>query len=165
MSTLISFVGSAKQVLSIFLSSRSSSCTSARSILRLCERCARFRRADMHPLMTRDPVTGGELVVTRLECPESGILIEGKFSMGWIARLTPEQLVFVGLLVKQRGNLQKVAVELDVSYNTARNRMDEIVAALEDLPARKAAIDRMAVLERLSAGELSFEEAMYLLKG
>ena len=115
--------------------------------------------------MTRDPVTGGELVVTRLECPESGILIEGKFSMGWIAQLTPEQLVFVGLLVKQRGNLQKVAVELDVSYNTARNRMDEIVAALENLPARKAAIDRLAVLERLSAGELSFEEAMYLLKG
>ena len=84
--------------------------------------------------------------------------------MGWIARLTPEQLGFVGLLVKQRGNLQKVAVDLDVSYNTARNRMDEIVAALEDLPARKAAIDRMAVLERLSAGELSFEEAMYLLR-
>jgi len=119
----------------------------------------------MHPLITKDPVTGGELIVTRLECPASGILIEGRFSMGWIARLTPEQLVFVGLLVKQRGNLQKVAVDLDVSYNTARNRMDEIVAALEDLPARKAMIDRMAVLERLSAGELSFEEAMYLLKG
>jgi hypothetical protein len=119
----------------------------------------------MHPLITKDPATGGELIVTRLECPESGILIEGRFSMGWIARLTPEQLVFVGILVKQRGNLQKVAVDLDVSYNTARNRMDEIVAALETLPTHKAAIDRMAVLERLSVGELSFEEAMYLLKG
>jgi hypothetical protein len=119
----------------------------------------------MHPLITKDPVTGGELIVTRLECPESGILIEGKFSMGWIARLTPDQLAFVGLLVKQRGNLQKVAVDMDVSYNTARNRMDEIVAALEDLPERKVAVNRMAVLERLSAGELSFEEAMYLLKG
>ena len=119
----------------------------------------------MHPLITKDPVTGGELIVTRLECPQSGILIEGKFSMGWIARLTPEQLVFVGFLVKQRGNLQKVAADLDVSYNTARNRMDEIVAALEDVPARKVAIDRMAVLDRLSAGELSFEEAMYLLRG
>src|SRR5829696_1645763 len=115
MSTLISFVDSAKQASSIFLSSRSSICTNARSIPSLCERCARFRRADMHPLMTKDPVTGGELIVTRLECPESGILIEGRFTMGWIARLTPEQLVFVGILVKQRGNLQKVAVDLDVS--------------------------------------------------
>jgi hypothetical protein len=118
----------------------------------------------MHPLITKDPVTGGELIVTRLECPESGILIEGKFSMGWIARLTPDQLAFVGLLVKHRGNLQKVAVDMDVSYNTARNRMDEIVAALEDLPVRKVAVNRMAVLERLSAGDLSFEEAMYLLR-
>ena len=118
----------------------------------------------MLPLITKDPVTGGELIVTRLECPQSGILIEGKFSMGWIARLTPDQLAFVGLLVKHRGNLQKVAVDMDVSYNTARNRMDEIVEALDNLPARKAAVDRTAVLERLSAGELSFEEAMYLLK-
>ena len=118
----------------------------------------------MHPLITKDPVTGGELIVTRLECPESGILIEGKFSMGWIARLTPDQLAFVGLLVKHRGNLQKVAVDMDVSYNTARNRMDEIVVALEDLPVRKVRVNRMAVLERLSAGDLSFEEAMYLLR-
>jgi hypothetical protein len=66
--------------------------------------------------------------------------------------------------VKHRGNLQKVAVDMDVSYNTARNRMDEIVAALEDLPVRKVAVNRMAVLERLSAGDLSFEEAMYLLR-
>jgi len=119
----------------------------------------------MHPLITKDPVTGGELIITRLECPESGIVIEGKFSMGWIARLTPDQLAFVGLLVKQRGNLQKVAVDMDVSYNTARNRMDEIVEALENMPARKAITNRMAVLERLSAGDLSFDEAMYLLKG
>jgi hypothetical protein len=119
----------------------------------------------MHPLITKDPVTGGELIVTRLECPASGILIEGKFSMGWIARLRPEQLAFVGLLVRQRGNLQKVAADLDVSYNTARNRMDEIVEALEDMPVRNVAVNRMAVLERLAAGELSFEEAMYLLKG
>ena len=118
----------------------------------------------MHPLITKDPVTGGELIVTRLECPQSGILIEGKFSMGWIARLTPDQLAFVGLLVKHRGNLQKVAVDMEVSYNTARNRMDEIVAALEDLPVRKVAVNRVAVLDRLSAGDLSFEEAMYLLR-
>ena len=29
----------------------------------------------MHRLLTRDPVSGGELIATRLECPESGIII------------------------------------------------------------------------------------------
>jgi hypothetical protein len=119
----------------------------------------------LHPLITKDPVTGGELIVTRLECPASGVVIEGPFSLGWIARLTPEQLAFVGLLVKQRGNLQKVAAELNVSYNTARNRMDDIAAALGGKPEPEERSSRAEVLDRLSAGGISFEDAMRLLKG
>jgi hypothetical protein len=118
-----------------------------------------------HPLMTKDPVTGGELIVTRLEGSSSGIVIEGAFSLGWIARLTPEQLAFVGLLVKQRGNLQKVAAELNMSYNTARNRMDDIAAALGGKPEPEERSDRAQVLDRLSDGDISFEEAMRKLKG
>ena len=53
----------------------------------------------MYPLITKDPVSGGELIVTRLECPESGIVIEGRFSLGWIGRLTREQLEFVEMLL------------------------------------------------------------------
>src|SRR6185312_3498529 len=87
-------------------------------------------RARRNPLITRDPVSGGELIVTRLEAPHSGIVIEGTFSLGWIGCLTPEQLEFVGRLVRNRGNVQKVAADLDIAYNTARNRLDEIVAAL-----------------------------------
>ena len=118
----------------------------------------------VHPLITRDPVTGGELIATRLECPESGIVIEGKFSLGWMARLNPEQLAFVGLLVKHRGNIQKLAVELNVAYNTARNHLDDIVDALDKPPRRKDRPSRLEILSRLSAGEISYENAMRLLK-
>src|SRR5438309_10529450 len=86
----------------------------------------------IHPLITQDPLTGAELIVTRLECPQSGIVIEGKFSLGWMARLTPEQLAFVGQLVKHRGNIQKLSGELKVAYNTARNHLDDIVADMEN---------------------------------
>jgi hypothetical protein len=124
-----------------------------------------MEKSDMvHPLITRDPVTGGELIVTRLECPESGIVIEGKFSLGWMARLNPEQLAFVGLLVKHRGNIQKLAVELNVAYNTARNHLDDIVDALEKPPRHKDRPSRLEILSRLSAGEISYENAMRLLK-
>src|SRR3954470_4781453 len=84
----------------------------------------------MHPLLTRNPVSGDPLIVTRLECPESGILIEGQFSLGWIGRLTYDQLQFVGALVRHRGNVQKLAAEMGIAYNTGRNRLDDIVAAL-----------------------------------
>jgi len=118
----------------------------------------------MYPLITRDPVSGGELIVTRLECPESGVVIEGRFSLGWIGRLTREQLDFVELLVKYRGNIQKLAVELDVAYNTARSRLDEIVTALGGPPENDRRVDRRTILDRLAAKEITVEEAMRLLK-
>ena len=120
---------------------------------------------DLYRLITRDPVSGGELIVTRLECPESGIVIEGRFSLGWIGRLTVEQLEFAGLLVRHRGNVQKVAAELGVAYNTARNRLDDVVAALGGPAEGEERPDRLEVLNRLAAGEIDFAEAMRLLKG
>lgn len=119
----------------------------------------------MHKILTRDPVSGGELIVTRLECPESGIMIEGRFSLGWIGRLTPEQLDFVELLVKNRGNVQKLAAELGVAYNTARARLDAIVTVLGGTPETNGLVDRRLVLDRLASKEISVEEAMRLLKG
>lgn len=127
-------------------------------------------RAPLHPLITRDPVSGAELIVTRLESPQSGIVIEGAFSLGWIGRLTPEQLEFVGRLVRSRGNVQKVAADLAIAYNTARNRLDDIVAALE-APEQATGRDqererewRTTVLRRLSTGEIEFDEALRLLE-
>jgi hypothetical protein len=124
----------------------------------------------LNPLITHDPVSGGELIVTRLEAPQSGLVIEGAFSLGWVGRLTPEQLEFVGLLVRNRGNVQKVAADQNIAYNTARNRLDDIVAALEapDAPedagrAEQEHARRTEVLSRLSKGEIEFDEALRLL--
>ncbi len=119
----------------------------------------------MYPLITRDPVSGGELIVTRLECPESGIVIEGQFSLGWIGRLTREQLDFVEMLVKYRGNIQRLAAEMNIAYNTARSRLDEIVTALGGAPENDGRVDRRAILDRLAAKEITVEEAMRLMKG
>ena len=119
----------------------------------------------MHPLITRDPVSGNELIVTRLESPQSGIVIEGQFSLGWIGRLSREQLDFVELLVKNRGNIQKLAQDLEIAYNTARSRLDEIVTALGGAPEGDVRADRRIVLDRLAAKEISVEEAMQMLKG
>ena len=121
------------------------------------------RTVPLLPLLTKDPVTGGELIVTELTGPESGLVIRGRFSLGWVGRLTPEQLVFAGLLVKYRGNLQRVAAELNIAYNTARNRMDDIAAALEAPPPSPEHTERAAILDRLASGAIPFEEAMRLL--
>lgn len=130
-----------------------------------------------HPLLrllTRDPASGHELIVTRFECPETGVAIEGRFSLGWMGRLTPEQLDFVGVVLAHRANLQKVASYLGVAYNTVRSRMDEVVEALGGLPGddaeneisaeqaaarHAAAAERANVLAQLASGEMSVEDA------
>ena len=119
----------------------------------------------LRPLPTRDPFSAAaELVVTRLESPDTGITIEGRFSLGWMGRLTPEQLELVGLLLARRNNLQRLANDLDIAYNTARNRFEEIVVALggarEDRPSKA---NRADILRRVEAGELTPEEGAELL--
>lgn len=128
-----------------------------------------------YPLITRDPASGQEMIVTRLECPESGTVLEGRFALGWIGRLSPEQLEFVGALARNRGNVQKLAAELGVAYNTARARLDEVVAALggppdtsaeePPAPARPAAVRALDALDALEAGDIDFDEAMRRLRG
>ena len=118
------------------------------------------------PLITRDPSTGGAVIVTRLEGIESGVVIEGRFDLGWIGLLTREQLDFVGLLLKYRTNLQKLADELGIAYNTVRSRLDEVVEALgaaPEPPAKRSA-NAKAVIEKLAAGELSVDDALAALR-
>jgi len=122
------------------------------------------------PVPSRDPFDGGRLVVTRLENPETGTIIEGRFDLGWVGRLTREQLDFVGLLVKHRANVQRLAGDIGIAYNTARARLDEIVQAVggsvdEDAapdPAPAAGVDE--VLDSLASGAIDTARAIDQLR-
>jgi hypothetical protein len=120
----------------------------------------------VYPLLTRCPVCDGELQATRLECASCHGTVENRFELGGVLRLNRDQLQFVELLVKNRGNINKVADELGVSYTTARNRMDDIVAALGYHAAspQGPSAERMDVLARLERGEISPEAALEQLK-
>jgi hypothetical protein len=118
------------------------------------------------PLPTRDPFSPEPLVVTRLESA-AGVAIEGRFTMGWIGRLTPEQLNLVGLLLARRNNLQQLAADLGVAYNTIRARFDDIVEAVErgaPIEVPRPARARDDVLGALARGEIDVDEAEALLR-
>ena len=124
------------------------------------------------PLPTRDPFGGGEVVVTRVEVPATGTVIEGTFGLGWIGRLTPDQLDLVGLLLERRNNLQRLAGDLGVAYNTVRARFEEVVAAVGGVaapadtdPVPVSEAERRAVLQQLAAGDISVEDARTRLAG
>lgn len=125
------------------------------------------RRLPLVP--TRDPFDGGRLVVTRLQNPETGTVIEGQFDLGWVGRLTREQVEFVGLLVKHRANVQRLAAEIGVAYNTARSRLDEIVQVLggsvdEGVAPEAPQSNVDEVLDGLAAGKIDAVRAIDQLR-
>lgn len=99
------------------------------------------------PLPARDPVSGGALVITELQGPETGILIRGRFEMPRFAQLSADQARYLETFLRCRGMLNSVERELGISYPTARARLDAVLRALdlhevrEDGPAASESLD------------------------
>lgn len=125
----------------------------------------------MLPLPTQCPLTGGPVIVTRIYCPESGLTIEGEFTVTLpFAQLSPEQLRFVETFVRCEGKLNRMEEELNLSYPTIRARLHETIRALGHEPRREEAeritpAERQTILQELDSGRINFEEAMQRLQG
>jgi hypothetical protein len=117
-----------------------------------------------HPMPTRCPVTGETLEVTRLRGPTSGVVIEGEFLPNEFALLDADQLEYLRLFVKVRGNLKEVERMLGVSYPTVRARFDGLLRALGYEVAEDAGDARSEVLASLERGDITAEEATRALK-
>ncbi len=119
------------------------------------------------PMPTRCPVTGDPLEVTRLECPTSGVAIEGRFTPNEFATLSPENLEFMRLFLRVRGNLKEVERILGVSYPTVRGRFDGMLRSLgyESPPeAQEVREERTDILGLLERGEIGAAEAAKRLR-
>jgi len=84
--------------------------------------------------------------------------------------LTPEQLEFIFTFVRSEGKINRMEQELGVSYPTIRNRLNEVIRALGFEPGREEPVEitqerRNGILEDLSAGRITAEEATRLLRG
>jgi len=120
--------------------------------------------------LSKCPVCDGELTVTRLHCETCDTSIEGRFSNGAFAGLTPEQLDFIETFIRCEGKITRMEDEMALSYPTIRNRLQEVIRALGYEPGKEEASDisdekRRSVLEELDSGRISAEEAMRVLNG
>ncbi|MDD5370172.1 MAG: DUF2089 domain-containing protein [Anaerolineaceae bacterium] len=127
----------------------------------------------MNPLLSKCPVCGLELSVTRLHCDTCDTTIEGIFSSPSVpfAQLTPEQVQFVLTFVRCEGRFNRMEDELNLSYPTIRNRLYEIIRALgyepgkEEIPVRLSAEERKRILDDVDNGKITPEQAQRLLQG
>jgi hypothetical protein len=129
-----------------------------------------FPGDSMNNALTRCPVCQNELTITRLRCESCDTSLEGRFSGGPFAHMTREQMDFIMTFIRCEGKLNRVEIELGLSYPTLRNRLHDIIRALGYEPGKEETPDmaedrRRQVLEDLDTGKLTADAAMRMLRG
>lgn len=118
------------------------------------------------------PICDGEMMITRLYCPDCDVKLEGRFNFGGLGGLNQEQIAFVETFVACEGKITRVQKALGISYPTVRSRLEEAIVAMgyevggedEEEPVIDEAV-RKQVLDDLAAGRISSEDAVSLLQG
>jgi hypothetical protein len=110
------------------------------------------------------PVCNHETNVTELHCSYCNTTIKGNFHLCKFCTLNDEQKHFVEVFIKNRGNIKEIEKELGISYPTVRNKLENVIEALGYTAKYTPKVDRKEVLAKLSAGEITAEEAVKLLK-
>lgn len=124
------------------------------------------------------PGCGGKLIITECKCSNCQLQMRGEFVPGSFALLPEDQLAFIRVFLRARGNLTEVERMLGVSYPTIRNKLDEINNVLEgkgeegvdssliDTAVASPGIEesRRALLQQVADGQLSAAEALQALQ-
>ena len=108
--------------------------------------------------------------IERVRLVDTGVAIEGPFTLPPLALLAAEDQVFVAAFVRCHGSIKQMEKYFGVSYPTIKNRLNKIGSQLSFVeieqgpdadPAPAKATD---VLDRLSRGEVSVAQALEQLK-
>jgi len=122
-----------------------------------------------YPIPLSCPACTKPMRVTGLTCPHCETSIRGQFEVSGLHRLTGEQLQFVEVFLRCRGNIKEVERDLKISYPTVRSRLDQVIQSmgypLQREESSEPSHGREEVLDALGRGELSFEDALQILKG
>jgi len=124
----------------------------------------------MNPVIGQCPICQDTLTVTRLHCRTCDTTIEGHFTLGRLYELSAEQLNFVEIFIRCEGKINRVEQELGMSYPAVRARLTEVIEAMgyevgEPERAPVSEETRREILAELSAGTISADEALQILRG
>lgn len=110
------------------------------------------------------PNCSRDMTVTRVVCDDCNIRIEAPFEMPALSRLSPDDQLFVTAFVHSHGSIKQMERFFGVSYPTVKNRLASISSQLdpiEELNGKHLSTDQYErILDQLSSGELSVEEAI-----
>ena len=109
--------------------------------------------------------------IDRIRLVETGVAIEGPFTLPPLAELPAEDQVFVAAFVRCHGSIKQMEKYFGVSYPTIKNRLNKIGSQLSFVEIDEGGDPPGApgqtagdILERLSRGELTVAQALQRLR-
>ena len=84
----------------------------------------------MSKLISQCPCCSGGLNIASLQCPDCGVELRNTFELSPFDCLNDQQMDFLLSFLKNRGSLKSLQEEMDISYPTAKKRLEELLAAL-----------------------------------
>lgn len=118
------------------------------------------------PALTK--LTGGDpLTVERVRLNDSGVAIEGSFTLPPLAELTAEDQVFVAAFVRCHGSIKQMEQFFGVSYPTIKNRLNRIGERLSfaDIEPGTPPAATKDLLSQLERGEITARDAIARMRG
>lgn len=79
------------------------------------------------------PSCTAKLKVTSLQCASCKTTINGEFELPVLLQLNQQEINFVIDFVKSSGSLKVMAKNLNFSYPTVRNMLDELIDKIDNL--------------------------------
>lgn len=125
--------------------------------------------AKINPVLGKCPVCQEELYVTKLNCHHCHTSIEGSFHLSKFNYLDQEQLYFIEIFIKNKGNIKAVEKELNISYPTVKKLLDETIVSLgyepkegeDTTPLPQSNSD---ILDALARGDINVDTALKTIK-
>lgn len=96
--------------------------------------------------------------VSSVRCGDCETRFEGQFEIPPLLKLSPDDLQFITLFVQYSGSLKEMANEMDISYPTVRNRLNEIIEALKQTQSSQIK-EKEKILKDLETGRISAKDA------
>jgi hypothetical protein len=116
-----------------------------------------------YKVINKCPICSSKLLISRLRCSKCNTVIENDFEMSKFEYLSGEQLRFIEVFLKNRGNIKDVEKELGISYPTVRAKLDEVISALGYKITKESSVDKKKVVDMLDKGEITPDEAIKML--
>lgn len=115
--------------------------------------------------LTHCPYCQGDFTIMEVHCQECQTQIRGNFRLNRFHMMSPEDLLFIEMFLKNEGNIKLMEKDLGVSYPTVKGRLKNIITALGYRSEEESASSqRLVILNDLSEGKIDVKTAMKNIK-